>query len=266
MPLTEATLHGSVVTLTLTGRKFEGLRSTIRSVVSISGITGVTVDSYYDIDRISDTEVAVELTFDGDLNTDGTLTIAVGAGAIVGYNEGFTLQVPVTAVEESLVASTAAPLTEATLDGSVVTLTLSGRKYASSGDIRDAVSVSGITGVTVDSYYDIDRISDTEVAVELTFDGDLNTDGTLTIAVGAGAIVGYNEGFTLQVPVTAVEESLVASTAAPLTEATLHGSVVTLTLTGRKFEGWSSTIRSVVSISGITGVTVEQLLRYRPHK
>ena len=61
------------------------------------------------------------------------LTFTVGAGAIANYNgPALTAQITVTGAQESIVAATDAPLTEATLDGSVVTLTLSGRNYVSS--------------------------------------------------------------------------------------------------------------------------------------
>ena len=250
-PLTEATLHGSVVTLTLSGRKYASSTLDIRDAVSVSGIDGVTVETF-DVSRISDTQVTVELTFSGDFDADATLTFTVGADAIAGYNgNAFTATVPVTALQESLDASTASPLTEATLHGSVVTLTLTGRNYERSRfRIADALTVSGIEGVTVETF-DVSRISDTQVTVELTFSGDFDTDATLTFTVGADAIVGYNQDFTAQVPVTAVEESLVVSTEFPLTEATLHGSVVTLTLTGRNYE--RSIGSRALTVSGIEG-------------
>ena len=203
-PLIETNLHGSVVTLTLTGRNYEEF---IWGEI-VSGIDGVTVESWK-VDRVSDTEVTVELTFDGDFDTDATLTFTVGADAIVGYNgPALTTQVPVTAVEESLAASTEFSLTEATLNGSIVTLTLSGRIYEEySFQIEDALTVSGIDGITIEEYFGVERISDTEVRVELTFDGDFDTDGTLTFTVGADAIAGYNQGFTAEIPVTAIEKS-----------------------------------------------------------
>ena len=117
-------------------------------------------------------------------------------------------------------------MTEATLHRSVVTLTLAGRQFNDRRDIERALTISGIDGVTLQSW-DADRVSDTVATVELTVNGDFDTDATLTFTVGAGAIAGYNQGFTLQRPVTAVEESLAASTESPLTEANLHGSVVT---------------------------------------
>ena len=258
-PLTEANLHGSVVTLTLTGRNYERSGFTIERALTISGIDGVTFERY-NVNRVSDTEVTIELEYAGNIDADGTLTFTVGAGAIVGGYNGpaLTAQVPVTAVEESLDASTASPLTEANLHGSVVTLTLTGRNYERSGfTIGRALTVSGIDGVTVDTF-DVERVNDTEVIIELTFSGDFDTDATLTFTVGAGAIVGGYNGpaLTAQVPVTAVEESLVASTEFPLTEATLHGSVITFTLTGRNYQRSIFPIEDAVMVSGIEGVTV----------
>ena len=256
-PLTEANLHGSVVTLTLSGGTYESSRFSIEIAVTVSGIDGVTIADFFGVERVSDTVATIELEFDGDFDTDTTLTFTVGAGAISGYNGNpLIATLPVTALEESLAASTESALTEANLDGSIVTLTLSGRNYEQySWDIEDALTVSGIDGVTIGSF-DVDRVSDTEVAVELTFDGDFDTDGTLTFTVGADAIVGYSEDLTAAVPVTALEESLAASTEFPLTEANLHESIVTLTLTGRNYESSRFSIQGAIKISGIDGVTV----------
>ena len=250
-PLTEATLHGSVITLTLSGGTYEGRIP--RNAVSLSGIDGVTFD-FWDVRRVSDTELTVKLTFSGDFDSNATLTFTVGTGAIVDYDgNALTATLPVTAVEESLEASTAAPLTEANLDGSIITLTLTGRQFDYS--FRGAISVSGIDGVTFDDFFDVDRVSDTEVTIELAFASNIDTDTTLTFTVEAGAIARYNgNSLTATLPVTAVEESLEASTEAPLTDTTLHGSIITLTLSGRTYEDW---IRAgtVVSLSGIDGVT-----------
>ena len=256
-PLTEATLDESVVTLTLRGKTYEQSRFTIRNAITISGISGVTIGTF-GVDRVSDTEITVELTFNGNINTDSTLTFILASSTITNYDgAAFTVQIPVTAGTESLVASTEAPLTEATLDESVVTLTLSGRTYEqSSFSVRDAITISGIDGVSVGTF-DVDRASDTQVTVELTFSGDFDTDATITFTVEAGAIAGYDgSAFTAQIPVTAGAELLVASTTAPLTEATLDESVVTLTLSGRVYEDSSFSVRRAVTVSGISGVTV----------
>ena len=282
-PLTEATLDESIVTLTLSGRKFEERSSRIRGAVSVSGISGVTVGTF-DIDRVSDTQVTVELTFDGNINTDGTLTFTVGAGAIAGYDGGaLTAQVSVSASSEvptvtdgqtpdppqqpeqpgsgggapTLTASTASPLTEATLHGEVATLTLGGGTYESTAfDIRRSLTVSGITGADFETF-SVVRVNNTQATVELEFDGNISTNGTLTFNLRSDAIANYDgAALTSQLSVPAVTESVVASTASPLTEATLDESIVTLTLSGRKFEERSSRIRGAVSVSGISGVTV----------
>ena len=258
-PLTEATLHGSVVTLTLRGINWSIWRSDIRDALTVSGIEGV---GLFNVGRVSNTKVTVKLRFNGDFDTDATLTFTVGADAIAGYSgKAATLQLPVTAVEESLTASTVSPLTEATLDGSIVTLTLSGRNYTRSiFDIADAVSVSGIDGVTFESWLDVERVSDMEVTVELTFCGDFDTDATLTLTVSEGGIAGYGgQALTTQVSVTAMQESLIeksldASTVSPLAETTLDGSIVTLTLNGGIYQ---QRIReNSVTVSGIEGITI----------
>ncbi len=259
-PLTEATLDGNVVILTLSGCTFSSWRSVTNGALTFTGIEGVFVRDRWDIDRVSDTVVTVELSFSGNIDEDATLTFTVDAQAIIGYDQALTAEVPVTAVEESLVALTEAPLTEETLHGSTITLTLTGRQFASYGDIRDAMSVSGIEGVTVDPrHFGLERVSDTVMTIRLKFFGNIDEDATLTLTVGPDAIVGgYDKSLTFEFPVTAVDESLalVASTEAPLTEANLHGSVVTLTLNGQRFVGREWDIRKAVSVSGIDGVTV----------
>ncbi len=257
--LTEENLHGSVVTLTLTGGTYESSRFRIERAVTFSGIEGITVATF-GLDRVSDTVVTVELEFDGNIDADGTLTFTVGADAIANYTgSALTATAAVTALEESLAASAESPLTEANLHGSIVTLTLTGRQFADEWEIGNAVSVSGIDGVTFESWR-LDRVSDTEVTVDLTFDGDFDTDATLTFTVEADAIVGYNQGLTAEVSVTALEESLAASTEFSLTEATLDGSIVTLMLSGRNYEEYSFQVEEALTVSGIDGVTVEEYI------
>ena len=257
VPLTEATLHESVVTITLSNRKFASSIFDIRDGVSVSGIDGVTIPTF-EPKRQNDTVITIELEFNGDFDTDAILTFTVGVDAIADYNgEALTAQVPVTGSQESIIATTTNPLTEVTLHESVVTITLQNRTFASSSfDIRDAVSVSGIDGVTIPTF-EPDRESDTVITIELEFNGDFDTDAILTFTVVEDAIADYNgEALTAQVPVTGSQESIIATTTNPLTEVTLHESVVTITLQNRKFARSTFDIRDAVSVSGIDGVTI----------
>ena len=255
-PITEATLDGSVILLTLNNGVLQS-DADIESAVTVSGIVGVTVKTS-GVKRISNTELTVELAFDGNFDTGAPLTFTLGADAIAGYDgPALIAQILVTGGKESIVASTPIPLTEATLNESIITLTLNGAIYERSNfDLRGAVEVSGIDGVTF-HWFDVDRVSDTALTVELTFKGNFDTDATLTFTLGADAIAGYDgPSLTTQLPVTGGKESVVATMAAPLTEAALHESVVTLTLSGGIYERSNFRIRGAVSVSGVAGVTV----------
>ena len=221
-PLTEATLNNSVVTLTLGDGAWERLLKTIGDALTVSGIDGVTIgpfedNAWFGVNRVSDKQITVELRFKGNIDTDAELTFTVGADAIAEYNgPSLTAQVPVTAVTEEagpVFASTTSPLTEATLNNSVVTLTLGdGAWERSRRTISDALTVSGIDGVTIgpfedNAWFGVNRVSDKQITVELRFKGNIDTDAELTFTVGADAIAEYNgPSLTAQVPVTAVTE------------------------------------------------------------
>ena len=199
---------------------------------------------------------------------------------LVGTNLGTASAAP------TITASAAHPLTFENLDGSIVTLTLSGGTFHPpiNGIIRGqivsnsvlGVEVSGIPGVRIPSErvpayvfingvqqigrrYLIDRISPTELEVELAFDGtDFDTDAVLTFTVQADAIENYDGvALTADIRLATEPKNVSASVVSPLTEATLDGSVVTLTLTGAVYEQDISKIRDAVSVSGIDGVTVD---------
>ena len=257
-PLIETTLSGSVVTLTLSGRGFSRWTSDIVNALTFSGVDGVSVNSR-GVNRVSPTVVRLTLIYSGNIDVDSTLTITVGAGAIVNYNEGFTFEFPVTAVVESLTATTKAPLSEAELHGTLVTFRVTDLIFSEEEwDIQEALTITGIEGVIAGSWIDITRISDTEVAVPLLFAGNIDTDSTLTLTMGADAFYGTNQSFSVQLPVTAVEESMTATVVSPLSEVTLSGSVVTLKLSGRNFTGWESDIEDAITFSGIEGVSVSR--------
>ena len=198
-PLAEATLDGSVVTLTLSGATYARSIFDIDDGVTVSGIAGVTYH-WFDLDRVSDTVITVGLQFDGNIDADALLTFTVGADAIANYNgPALTAQILVRA--KSVIASTEGPLTETELNGSVVTLTLHNGIYAPENIVGNAVTVSGITGVTIGTA-GVQRVNDTAVTVTLEFDGNFDIDKTLTFTVGADAISDYNgDGFTTSLSV-----------------------------------------------------------------
>ena len=256
-PLTSATLNGSSVTLTLlpSGAAYDTSIDNIRNALTLTGIDGVTVS---DVIRVSDTELNVTFGFTGNLENTTTLTISLGAEAVSGYEgRALTGAIPVYP-ELGLTVSSSYPLSAATLNKSVVTLTLSSGAFGFRSSIRDALTISGITGITFHRT-DIEEVSDTEVRIELTFKGNIETDTILTFTLGADAIEDYKgPALTAEISVSAtaeVTEGLVASTPFPLTEANLHESVVTLTLGGKKYDTNWNFVSGNVTVSGIDGVT-----------
>ena len=201
------TLDGSVVTLTLSSGAFVFSRGDIEDALTISGITGITFD-WTDIDRVSDTEITIKLTFTGGINKDSTLIFTLGPGGIQNYNgPGLTTELPISApaeITEELVASTPVPLTVANLHGSVVALTLGrNKRYDTNPNfVSGNVTVSGIEEVTF-RRHNVKRVNDMQVTIQLEFNGNIDTDSTLTFTVGAKAIENYEDSaLTAELPVS----------------------------------------------------------------
>ena len=190
------TLDGSVVTLTLSSGAFVFSRGDIEDALTISGLTGITFD-WTDIDRVSDTEITIRLTFTGSISTNSTLTFTLGPGGIQNYNgSALTTELPISApveITEELVASTPVPLTKANLHGSVVTLTLGrNKRYDTNPNfVSGSVTVAGIEEVTF-RRHNVKRVNDMQVTIQLEFNGNIDTDSTLTFTVGAKAIENYD--------------------------------------------------------------------------
>ena len=205
-PLTEATLDEGVVTLILSYDTYEADVATIINAVTVTGIDGVTIDTAT-VQRLSDTEITIDLDFDRtDFDTDTALSFSVAAGAIANYTgDDFATDISVTAIKEVISASVVSPLTEVTLDGSIVTLLITAAAFEQDiAKIRDAVTVSGINGVTIDTAT-VQRLNDRKITVELNFDNtDLFRDTDLIFSVAAGAIINYKgTALTAEIPVTA---------------------------------------------------------------
>ena len=161
----------------------------------------------------------------------------------------------------TLTVSSSPSLTGMTLHGGIVTLKLSSGAFDLRTKIKDAVTISGITSITFDRT-DIEKVSDTEIRIILTYDGTINKDTMLTFTMGPGGIKNYNgPALTAEILVSADvggTMTLNASTAAPLTEATLHGSVITLILSGKRYDTNWNYVSQNVTLSGIAGVTFKR--------
>ena len=166
----------------------------------------------------------------------------------------------------ALTASTAFPLTEATLHGNVVTLTLTSGTYKQEiGFWNVTMTVSGIDGVTVEEYIGVERVSDTEVAVPLEFEGtDFDTDATLTFTVDADAIVDPKHGVTVQlrVPATQVSNATVSIAPASIVSPAVGGELrLSLNITGgENVVGYQATVLFDDSLRYVNSAKADYLL------
>ena len=118
------------------------------------------------------------------------------------------LRVDIEIVEEegappTLTASTPQGLSAATLNGSVVTLTLSSGAFERPTVIARSLTISGVPGITF-HWSDIRPASRTGIAIELTFTGRMEEDGKLIFSFNPGAIRNYSGPvLTTEVPVKA---------------------------------------------------------------
>ena len=220
--------------------------------------------------RIRDVTPLASLIYLEELSLrDNPITDTFWLSALLDENPNLDMDIEVAREEggPTYAVSTPQPLTAVTLNGGVVTLTLSSGDFGGRTDIRDALTISGITGITF-HWTDIESISDTEITIKLTFTGSINEDSKLIFTLGPGAIENYNgPALTAEIPVSAttaeipvsataeVTEGLVASTPFPLTEANLHESVITLRLGGKKYDTNWNFVSGNVTVSGIDGVT-----------
>ena len=220
--------------------------------------------------RIRDVTPLASLIYLEELSLrDNPITDTFRLSALLDENPNLDIDIEIVREEggPTFAVSTPQPLTAVTLNGGVVTLTLSSGDFGLRTDIRDALTISGITGITF-HWTDIESISDTEITIKLTFTGSINEDSKLIFSLGPGAIENYNgPALTAEIPVSAttaeipvsatteVTEGLVASTPFLLTEANLHESVITLRLGGKKYDTNWNFVSGNVTVSGIDGVT-----------
>ena len=239
----------------------------IRDVTPLAKLSESLMELNLRDNRIRDVSPLAGLIYLEELKLrDNSITDTYPLSALLDENPNLDIDIEVITEEggPTITVSTSQLLTATTLNGSVVTLTLSSGAFnhLKSG-IRDAVTISGITGITF-HWTDIEDVSDTEVRIKLTFDGTIEADTTLTVTVGSGAIKDFTGPVqTAQIPVSASTEveltgELVASTAFPLTKETLNRSTVILMLQDKSYElgGNFSAADGGVRVTGIAGVTV----------
>ncbi len=192
--------------------------------------------------RIRDVTPLASLTYLEKLSLrDNPIANTFPLNALLDENPNLDIDIEVVTEEggPTFAVSTPQPLTVVTLNGGVVTLTLSSGAFGFRTDIRDALTISGITGITF-HWTDIERVSDTEITIKLTFTGSFNKDSTLVFTLGPGAIRNYNgPAFTAEIPVTVsatTEELTITETTTTDTTVSIAPSSIASPAIGQQLE------------------------------
>ena len=132
-----------MITLILSGKRYDTNWNYVSQNVTLSGIAGVTFKRH-NVERVSDTRVTIPLEFNGNINTESALTFTVGAKAIENYDgPAFTAELPVSRGAGAV--STEASVTDATLSisPSSIASPAIGQQLEFTLDIVDGEAVAG---------------------------------------------------------------------------------------------------------------------------
>ncbi len=159
----------------------------------------------------------------------------------------------------------AAALTEATLDGATVTVTLQNSVYDEdiAADDFTLALTAGATGVSVS---DVSRDSPTAATLTLAYDGtDITTAADLSVTVLAAAHVLIGDLLTDNVVTITPSDTATISappdTSIPIAETALGGTTLTVTLENTEYETSPTAGQFTLNLSAGTGVTVSNVAR-----
>ena len=165
-------------------------RNQISDVTPLAQLAGSSVTdldlSYNQIKNVAPLAELIQLE-DLDL-WDNPIENTFPLRALLDANPDLWIDITISTEEvPTLSVSTLQPLTGITLDGAVVTLTLSSGAFHYRSSIRDALTISGIPGIGLGEWHEIERVSQTEIEIKLTFKGsNITTDSILTLTVAPG--------------------------------------------------------------------------------
>ncbi len=228
-PLTEGTLNGATLTVTLTGTEYAEASTLSRGQFTLNTtVPGVTV-SLISVSVGDTTNAVLTLTYDGsDFDTTAMLGVTVAAAAHTGTGDLTTDTVPVTAVVESNNAQLSAlVLSESTT--LVPTFVSATTTYTAT--VANSVSSLTVTPTAADAGASI-TVNTTAVGSGVASGPITLDEGLNSIAVVVTAADGSMLTYTVAVTrMTALGAAISATNPAALTEENLNTAILTVTLT-----------------------------------
>jgi len=270
--LSEESLNGSVVTISLTNIEFTDSTLNKSNFTLNNAPAGTTVDSVSYVNSFTATLTFSydETDFDDDIYD---FSITLSAGEITGSSDLTSNEIFITAFEETptLTISHSTGITENNLDGAVVNLVLNEVTFEDVSLVSDNFTLNNApTGTTVNS---VNYISATEATLTLAFNGmDFDTDfDNFSVTVSSVEVLGAEDITSNVLSITAVIEieNATISHVTGLTEENLDSAVITLVLSNITFidgtlsppnfllnNAPSGTLVSSVSYTGSAAATV----------
>ena len=232
-PLTEGGLNGATVSVTLSNARFAS-GVTAASFELVTAIPGVSVSQVSSVSS-GDTSATLTLAFTGDFSGARTLGVKVLDAAHTGDGDLTTATVPVTARPGVTVSRDRLALNEPPSPGASgsCTVVLDAAPPATCSLTVSVTSANADVSVSPATLTFTDTTWSTPQRVRVTAGADadaiLDTD-TVSHALSASTCTGY--------PTTVADAQVgaaIATTPAVLTESTLHGATVAVTLNGTTF-------------------------------
>lgn len=259
-PFDESTLNGAVIMLTVTNTTFT-MSPTPGNYTLNNAPAGVSLAS---VAYISPTQVALLLAYDGtDFDVDVTNMSVTVAGSEMGVASPLTTQtITASALVEVLTASpNPTSLTEANLNGAIITLNLANEIYVPVVNIANINLINAPTGTTIAS---INRVGDTQLEVTLAYNGtDFDSNVTNFALSVNGTELSRGNGLTSQnLTITSLTESIAVITTNPtsLNEGNINEAVITVELTNEVFVTLLTAAKFAL-VNAPTGVTISGVNR-----
>lgn len=224
-PLTERNIDGSTVSVELMNHTWSGTPTagdftvTAPAGVSVSNVTKTGSDS-----------CRLTLAHTGGNISSGSLTIAIAASALT-KGEITTVTLPITLYNEAAALTSApSPLAEDTLDGAVLTVSMTDCLFKSNSLAKTAFTLNDApAGVSIAS---VSSVSDTQYHLTLAYDGtDFSGNiAAFSVTVAQSALTNGDSLTSGSLSIGAIAEPLTISAALSLTESNLNGQLLNVTL------------------------------------
>ncbi|MHB8125274.1 MAG: RCC1 domain-containing protein [Desulfitobacteriaceae bacterium] len=223
--LSERNIDGSTVSVELMNHTWSGTPTAADFTVTTP--TGVSIST---VTKTGPDSCRLTLSHTGGNISTGSLTITIAASALT-KGEVATVALPITLYNEAAALTSApSPLNEDTLDGAVLTISLTGCLFKSNSLAKTTFTLNNApAGVSIAS---VSSVSDTQYHLTLAYDGtDFSGDiAAFSVTVAQSALTNGDSVTSGSLTITGTAAPMTISPDMPLTESNLSGRLLNVVL------------------------------------